>query len=84
MVITGLTRNQVTGNRPWVRIPPSPPEVRERELSLFLRWDSKPERVRSEEKMLRGSIFSSEVRSGCAARMAYLRSKNASHRLRQR
>ena len=25
MVITGLTRNQLTGNRPWVRIPPAPP-----------------------------------------------------------
>ena len=25
MVITGLTRNQLTGNRPWVRIPPTPP-----------------------------------------------------------
>ena len=25
MVITALTRNQVTGNRPWVRIPPAPP-----------------------------------------------------------
>ena len=24
MVITALTRNQVTGNRPWVRIPPPP------------------------------------------------------------
>ena len=23
-VITALTRNQVTGNRPWVRIPPAP------------------------------------------------------------
>lgn len=26
MVITSLTRNQVTGNRPWVRIPPCPPK----------------------------------------------------------
>ena len=25
VVITSLTRNQVTGNRPWVRIPPLPP-----------------------------------------------------------
>ena len=25
VVITGLTRNQLTGNRPWVRIPPAPP-----------------------------------------------------------
>ena len=25
VVITALTRNQVTGNRPWVRIPPAPP-----------------------------------------------------------
>ena len=25
MVITALTRNQVTGNRSWVRIPPAPP-----------------------------------------------------------
>ena len=25
-VITALTRNQVTGNRPWVRIPPYPPK----------------------------------------------------------
>ena len=24
VVITALTRNQVTGNRPWVRIPPAP------------------------------------------------------------
>ena len=24
VVITALTRNQVTGNRPWVRIPPLP------------------------------------------------------------
>ena len=27
MVITALTRNQVTGNRPWVRIPPPPPSA---------------------------------------------------------
>ena len=26
MVITGLTRNQLAGNRTWVRIPPAPPE----------------------------------------------------------
>ncbi len=26
VVITALTRNQVTGNRPWVRIPPYPPK----------------------------------------------------------
>ena len=25
VVITGLTRNQLYGNVPWVRIPPSPP-----------------------------------------------------------
>ena len=25
MVITGLTRNQLAGNRTWVQIPPSPP-----------------------------------------------------------
>ena len=28
VVITALTRNQVTGNRPWVRIPPAPPSTR--------------------------------------------------------
>ena len=27
VVITGLTRNQFAGNRTWVRIPPSPPEL---------------------------------------------------------
>ena len=27
VVITALTRNQVTGNRPWVRIPPAPLSV---------------------------------------------------------
>ena len=29
VVITGLTRNQLTGNRPWVRIPPAPPQAPE-------------------------------------------------------
>ena len=28
VVTTALTRNQVTGNRPWVRIPPAPPLTR--------------------------------------------------------
>ena len=34
MVITGLTRNQLTGNRPWVRIPPAPPSFIGMWLSL--------------------------------------------------
>ena len=40
VVITGLTRNQLTGNRPWVRIPPSPPIWLENTTfsSLFLHF----------------------------------------------
>ena len=37
VVITGLTRNQLTGNRPWVRIPPAPPEK-----DCYLDKDSNP------------------------------------------
>ena len=35
-VITGLTRNQVYGNVPWVRIPPPPPNI-DRSIDTMLR-----------------------------------------------
>ncbi len=42
MVITGLTRNQLTGNRPWVRIPPPPPLSMNRmiEFMWFFIWNN--------------------------------------------
>ena len=41
VVITGLTRNQLTGNRPWVRIPPTPPfyEVFAKCKNLVFLWE---------------------------------------------
>ena len=35
MVVTRLTRNQLTGNRPGVRIPPSPPNKKSRRQAGF-------------------------------------------------
>ena len=47
MVITGLTRNQLTGNRPWVRIPPAPPYRDVAQLGRALRSGRRGRRFKS-------------------------------------
>ena len=58
--------------RPGVRIPPGGPkkESADRKVGtlFFVRWDSNPERVSDVKKTVRWTVFSREVRRGCAAR----------------